>query len=133
MTNIDKRSEPRMKVCLQAFAFDTKESFNIKCIIRDVCGNGCMIITSQLHELPEFIQLVPEGFNQPLNGKIVWRDDKKAGISFLAPTSDDVLSLLKDYRTSISEHDPDDPILLEARVQPLGYAERLANYVPPRK
>lgn len=134
MGDFDKRSEERRQVCVQAFASDSKDTFNIKCIIRDVSESGCMIVSSQVRDLPQFIQLVPEGFNLPLNGKIVWCDDKKAGITFLSPSKDDVLSLLKDHDNApSSETDGDDPLLLEVTVQPLTYSERLANYAPPRK
>ena len=85
----DNRSEERTKACVQAFASDLKDSFDIKCIIRDVSKSGCMIVSSQLQELPDLIQLVPEGFSHPLNGMIVWRKDKMAGISFLSANNDE--------------------------------------------
>lgn len=134
MSDFDNRSEKRKKVCVHAFAFDTKDSFNIKCVIRDVSESGCMIVSSQTHDLPEFIQLVPERFNRPLRGKIVWRDDKRAGISFLSPAQEDGPSLLKEYYlNALRETDSGEPLLLEAYILPLSYADRLAKYVPPKK
>lgn len=57
---------------MQAFASDITDTFDVKCIIRDLSPQGCMIVSSQLQELPDLIQLIPEGFDQPLNGSIVW-------------------------------------------------------------
>ncbi len=134
MSDVDNRSEVRKKVCVQAFASDANDSFNIKCIIRDISATGCLIITSQLHELPDLIQLVPERFDLPLNGKIVWRNDKMAGVSFLSPASEESLSVLHDCSSGVtSEGDDDEPLLLGNTARPMTYAERLANYVPPRK
>jgi hypothetical protein len=42
-----------------------------------------MIVTSQVMALPEFILIVPERFKHPLSGKIVWRNDKSAGVGHL--------------------------------------------------
>lgn len=134
MSDFDNRYEERKRVCVQAFVSDANDTFNIKCIIRDISGTGCMIITSQIHELPDFVQLIPERFDQPLWGKIMWRNDKMAGISFLSRASKESLSLLHDCPSSaICEGDDDEPLLLGNTVRPMSYAERLASYVPPKK
>ncbi len=109
MSSSDKRFKARKKACIQAFAFDLDYKFEIKCIIRDISRSGCKIVTSQVRKLPEFILLVPEGFKQPLSGKIVWRKDKLAGVAFLFVTGDEILSRTHEFI-------------------PLSYSGRLANY-----
>ncbi len=134
MSSSDNRAEERSKTCVQAFAADLEDSFDIKCIIRDVSKGGCMIVSSQLHELPDLIQLIPEGFSNPLSGKVVWRRDKMAGISFLAEDSGEILDRLnKYYMEAFLKSDDDEPILLECLARPLGYSDRLAKYSPRAK
>ncbi len=134
MSSSDNRSEYRKKTCVQAFAADLTDSLDIKCIIRDVSNGGCMIVASQLHELPDLIQLIPEGFDNPLSGKIVWRKDKMAGISFLAEDSGEILDRLNEYYMDIFlKSDADEPVLLECLARPLGYSDRLAKYEPRSK
>lgn len=129
MTSFDNRDEDRKKACMQAFASDITDTFDIKCIIRDVSESGCMIVSSQLQELPDLIQLVPEGFDQPLNGRVVWRKDKMAGISFLSPNSDEAIDRMNHLSLSAAlDADDDEPILLECVARPLGYADRLSKY-----
>jgi hypothetical protein len=135
MKTSENRSEPRKKACLQAFVSDLKDSFDIKCVIRDVSIHGCMIVTSQLHELPELIQLTPEGFDQPLNGKVMWRKDKLAGVTFLAADNEEIFERLNELRHEALQDadDDDEPVLLDNEVKPLGYADRLAKYNPRAK
>lgn len=119
---------------MQAFASDITDTFDVKCIIRDLSPKGCMIVTSQLQELPDLIQLIPEGFDQPLNGSIVWRKDKQAGISFLSPSSDEAFDRMNQYYlTAELEADDDEPLILECVARPLGYSDRLAKYNPRAK
>ena len=119
---------------MQAFATDIKDTFDIKCIIRDVSERGCMIVSSQIHELPDIIQLIPEGFDNPLNGMIVWRKDKKAGISFLSADNKEAFDRLNHlYFNAMLETGDDEPLLLDCLVRPLGYTDRLAKYNPRAK
>ena len=119
---------------VQAFVSDIRDSFDIKCIIRDVSKNGCMIVSSQLHELPDLIQLIPQGFDHPLNGRIVWRESKKAGISFMSGDDDEVSDrLIQFYNSAMLGTEEDKPLLLECRARPMGYADRLAKYRPQVK
>lgn len=135
MASSDNRSEERTKACVQAFASDFKDSFDIKCIIRDVSSSGCMIVSSQIHELPDLIQLIPEGFDHPLNGLVVWRKNKQAGISFMSANSDETCDRLNQYYFSamLESDDDDEPLQLDCLVRPLGYADRLAKFNPRAK
>jgi hypothetical protein len=128
MNSSDNRCEQQKKTCVQAFASDIDDTMDIKCIIRDLSNRGCMIVASYIHELPEMIQLMPENFKQPLTGKIVWRKDKFAGVSFLSPASDAVLASMQDPMGD--GDDDEEPMLLEAAAGPLSYNKRLARYQP---
>lgn len=128
MNAFDNRSEPRKKVCLQAFASGLTDPFDVKCIIRDVSKGGCMIVTSQIGELPELIQLAPEGFDRPLNGRIVWRSDKTGGVSFLPSDDKAAFEQIKSFMLDALADHGDEPLELKAFVRPLGYAERLAKF-----
>lgn len=131
MSPIDNRSEPRKRVCLQAFASDVNDTFDVKFIIRDVSKGGCMIVSSQVHELPDLIQLVPEGFDKPLAGKIVWRGDKFAGICFMASNDEAILKEVREYFLGVmSDLDDDEVLNLNGFVRPLGYHDRLARTAP---
>lgn len=93
-----------------------------------------MIVTSQLHELPDLIQLIPEGFSHPLSGKVVWRKEKMAGISFLSEDSGEVFDRLNEYyMEALKKSDDGEPLLLECLARPLGYSDRLAKYNPRSK
>ena len=141
MSSSDDRFKARKKSCIQAFASDLDNTFEIKCIIRDISRSGCKIVTSQVRKLPEFILLVPEGFKQPLSGKIVWRKDKFAGVTFLSKTGDENLSRIQEFIVDdywnddefiVDDHwnceEEDEPMLLDVKVRPMSYSGRLAKY-----
>jgi len=141
MSSSDDRFKERKKTCIQAFASDLDNTFEIKCIIRDISRSGCKIVTSQVRKLPEFILLVPEGFEQPLSGKIIWRKDKFAGVTFLSKTGDENLSLIQEFIVDdywnddefiVDDHwnceEEDEPMLLDVKVRPMSYSSRLAKY-----
>lgn len=134
MTASDNRTEPRRKVCIQAFAADVNDTFDVKCIIRDVSKAGCMIVTTNVQDLPDLIQLIPEGFDKPLAGKVVWRGEKFAGISFISSNDDELLSEVREYFLGVIALMKDDAILdLAGFVRPLGYSDRLARHNPRAK
>lgn len=83
MLPLDNRSEPRKEVLIPAFASDIEDTIGIKCTIREVSRGGCRLVSTQLGDLPNIIHIVPEGFEKPLLGKIVWRDKKLAGVKFI--------------------------------------------------
>lgn len=128
MTRPDKRSEERHRVCMQAFAADVNDTFDVKCIIRDVSISGCMVVTSAVHELPDLIQLIPEGFDKPLAGRVVWRGEKMAGVSFISFHDDDVQCEVRDYFLDvISNMDDAEQTSVAGFVRPLSYSDRLAR------
>lgn len=130
----DQRSAPRKTVCLQAFAADVNDTFEVKCVIRNMSQGGCMIVSSCVHELPDLVHIVPQGFDKPLAGKIVWRGEKLAGVSFVSSNDEAVLAQVKDYFINVVASSIDgysDGI--EGLVRPQGYADRLARYGARKK
>ena len=79
----DERGECRRKMAIHAFASDIDNKYEVKCVIRDVSGGGCSIVSSCLDDLPDIIHVLPEGFATPILGKIVWRKNNIAGVQFL--------------------------------------------------
>jgi signal transduction histidine kinase len=80
----ERRSEPRKKALIHAFVSDREDVVDLKCIIRDISKGGCRIATSYIQDLPRIIEIVPEGFDRPITGKIIWRNTKVAGVKFLS-------------------------------------------------
>ena len=88
MKMLDNRKARRKKALIHAFASDLKDVYDVKCVIRDVSRTGCRIVSGHLDDLPDTIKLLPEGFSKPVFGKIVWKDDKMAGVRFLTGEGD---------------------------------------------
>lgn len=79
----ERRSEPRKKALIHAFVSDREDIVDLKCVIRNIAKGGCCIASSYIQDLPRIIEIVPEGFDRPMTGKIIWRTSKVAGVQFL--------------------------------------------------
>lgn len=119
MEFLDRRQEPRKKVVLHAFVSDRAGDTDVKCIIRDISKNGCRIASTLIDSLPRVVQIVPEGFDKPITGKIIWRDSKVAGIQFIS-------------ETEALELDHSQPIPAPAH-QPAGFFNKLQSFVSLRR
>ncbi len=82
----ERRNEPRKQALMHAFVSDREDIVDLKCVIRDISKSGCRIATSYIQDLPRIIEITPEGFDRPMNGKIIWRNSKVAGVQFLSPS-----------------------------------------------
>jgi len=129
-----RRVEKRQKVCVQAFASDLGDAIDTKCVIRDVSKTGCKIISSQIRDLPELIQLIVEGIDQPIRGKIVWRRGKIAGVCFEHACSDEVRYSIETLYNSLQEdeYEDDNVLTLGCEDEWLSYSDRLKKYNPSR-
>ncbi len=127
-----RRVERRQKVCVQAFASDLGDTIDTKCVIRDVSKTGCKIVSSQIRDLPELIQLIVEGIDQPIRGKIVWRRGKIAGVCFEHACSDEVRTSIETLYNSLREDEEFDVLILGCEDQRLSYSARLKKYNPLR-
>ena len=89
----EERGKRRIKTAIHAFASDIDNKYGVKCVIREVSGGGCKIVTNCMDDLPDIIHVIPEGFESPILGKIVWRDKNIAGVQFLMDMDDESLLL----------------------------------------
>lgn len=120
----DRRTSERKRTCLQAFATNLEDTIELKCSIRDVTEVGCKVVSSQIQDLPDHIRLYPEGFENPLFAKVVWRDKKAAGLSFEDDSQLDAEGV--GALPECSKDQPDNDVFdLVCEKKPLGYAERL--------
>ena len=113
-----KRSEARIASCIQAFIFDLDDSVELKCIIRDVSPSGCMIVSSRIHELPELVNIVPQGFPNPIRATIMWRKGKTAGL-YVRP------QLLEKVIWCDYDEDANGVLILTPTRKPINYSDRL--------
>lgn len=133
MTDAETRSGQPQRACLHAFASDLAETFDLKCIIRDVSYGGCTIVSSRVCDLPQIIHLTPQGFHRPLRGKITLRQGRIAAVSFVGEGDPAVQSAVQEMlETAAEEHDDFDDceevLLLTNLQEPLDYASRLERY-----
>lgn len=133
MAQFERRSDERKKACVQVFASDLADAMDVKCVVRDVNSSGCKIVSTQIRELPELIQLVPEGFDKPIRGKIVWRDRNMAGVCFEHACSDEARARIEALCHSLQEVQGEDVLDLGCEHEPLSYSDRLKRYQPSTK
>ena len=122
----ENRNEHRKRVLIPAFVSDTKDSYNVACLIRDISKTGCQLVGEHVADLPDIVHVVPEGFEAPMVGHIVWRQEKAVGVSFAPDAPDDDCSVLDlailPGETSAPDRSADDTTPAH---KPLGYASRL--------
>jgi anti-sigma regulatory factor (Ser/Thr protein kinase) len=85
----ERRSEVRKTTAIHAFASDTGNKYNVKCIIRNVSPSGCKIVSNGMDDLPGLIYLLPEKFDKPILGRIVWRKRNMGGVRFLSQSEEE--------------------------------------------
>ncbi len=81
----EQRSEDRFKVSLTATVSGTDGGPGVRCAIRDASSEGCKLVSSKVQELPETVQVAVEGIEQPIDGQVVWRSHRMAGVQFSWP------------------------------------------------
>ncbi len=109
---MDRRKEKRKSTLIPASACGYKANFDVKCVIRDVSRSGCRLVSTEIGDLPEIIHVMPEGFKNPLLGKIEWRNKKMAGVRFIDEAERRELERLKQEKKSQSLFD---------RIQTMGW------------
>lgn len=119
MDFLDRRQELRKKVILHAFISDRGGEVDVKCVIREISKNGCRIATTYIEHLPRVVQIIPEGFESPITGKIIWRTSKVAGIQFI--TEEEALELDKTQPVPEQMH------------QHVGFFNKLQSFVSLRR
>ncbi len=119
MEVLDRRQEPRKKVILHAFISDRGGDVDVKCVIREISKNGCRIATTYVDHLPRIVQVIPEGFENPITGKIIWRTSKVAGIEFIS--EEEAIELDKSQPADAPVH------------QPVSFFNKLQSFVSMRR
>lgn len=90
MTGLDQRAHHRLKIPFRAVVSDRFGNDPKSCIIRDGSIAGCQIAVTNADELPEEICLKVSALREKISGKVVWRDEGRAGIAFEWSQSDEV-------------------------------------------
>ncbi|MDA7947863.1 MAG: ATP-binding protein [Hyphomicrobiaceae bacterium] len=119
MESHERRQEPRKAALMHAFVSDRANSIDMKCVIREISKGGCRVTSSYVEDLPRVVRVLPEGFETPLTGKIVWRNKKFAGVQFISEAEADELESAK----TASANEPD----------PVGFFGRLQSFVSLRR
>lgn len=88
----ERRVETRYKVSLRAMVSSPEFKEQIPCLIRDASRSGCRIVSSKAYRLPSHISLHVESFTNPIEGTVVWRTARMAGVHFLKAVSTDMLA-----------------------------------------
>ena len=119
MESQERRQEPRKAALMHAFVSDRADSIDMKCVIREISKGGCRVTSSYVEDLPRIVRILPEGFEMPLTGKIIWRNKKFAGIQFISEAEADELERV----TQTQVHAP----------APSGFFGRLQSFVSLRR
>ncbi|WP_417672247.1 PilZ domain-containing protein [Roseibium sp.] len=76
----EKRAEPRYPVTVAAKVSDLGRSFQLSCVITDASRSGCRIEGKNLQRLPDELLVYVEGFDRPVRGQAVWKEETSAGL-----------------------------------------------------
>ena len=79
---MNRRLEPRKTIVMTTTVSGVDGQPRITCAIRDANGRGCKLISTRVDELPKTIQMVVNGVERPIRGRIVWRNRRMAGVRF---------------------------------------------------
>lgn len=82
MANADKRSEERHNVTLTATVYYSGEEEGLRCCVRNASTKGCMLISSHVREFPSTLEIEVAGLEEPIPARVVWVEDKQAGLNF---------------------------------------------------
>jgi hypothetical protein len=88
----DRRDGKRSRVAMHASVSARGSIDSFDCLVRDATREGCRIVTSLVKDLPNEIWLTLQGVREPLEGRIIWRKGKQAGVEFIWDDADDILA-----------------------------------------
>ena len=84
MDSRERRQQRREAAPVRALVSDRTDSIEMKCVMREVSEGACRITSSNIGDLPRVVKILPEGFEAPVTGKIIWRNKKFAGVQFIS-------------------------------------------------
>ena len=100
MARTEQRQHERFKVLLNGRVLLNDGSIGVRCCVRDASEGGCLVVSSRVLDFPDSVELVIDGFDQPLFAKVAWRTGRTAGLQFDWPAArqggivvDDLLEL----------------------------------------
>lgn len=99
----ERRVETRYKVTLRATVSSPESKEQMPCLIRDASRSGCRIVASKAHRLPDHISLHIESLSAPIEGTVVWRSARMAGVHFDNLLSADILETAEPVGDEIEE------------------------------
>ena len=82
--SVEKRTERRRSVFLQASVCALDGSQIVNCSIQDTSRMGCKIISDELDLIPDELVLSIRGLGETFVGRVVWREADMAGIQFIS-------------------------------------------------
>ncbi|MDH3580718.1 MAG: PilZ domain-containing protein [Hyphomicrobiales bacterium] len=89
--SIERRDGVRSMVTLRACVSGRDGTAPLDCLIRDAAHHGCRIVSTAINELPDDIRLTIDGVSKPVDGRIVWRKGKQAGVEFCLQASQEIV------------------------------------------
>ena len=128
MSKIDKRSEVRHRALIPAFASDLDETFQLRCLIRDVSNSGCQLVASKIYNVPDVFHLTPDGFSTPICGRVMWQDRKLIGVQLILDEQEAATNMPLLASNQLVSSDDGILVLGEENHRPLSYDERLKVY-----
>lgn len=81
--SLEKRKEVRRQVHIKAMVSDRSEIETVQCLISDASKSGCKLESGRLDVIPDQVLLRIAGLDLPVQGEIVWRGPKCAGVKLL--------------------------------------------------
>ena len=122
------RCEARKTVSIHAFITDLAGQFEIKCVLRDVSRNGCRIVSSRVHDLPDVVLVIPEGFAAPMRGMVVWKRSNLAGVCFEHGCTPEQRTVIASTQTALQSEDRDAGTESYKARPVLSYSDRLEKF-----
>ena len=78
----DQRAKHRFQVAIRAVVINERTGEEFSCAIRDGSISGCKIVSSQVADFSEQVLVKVPKLEHMVRGRIVWRDERAAGIEF---------------------------------------------------
>ncbi len=82
MDRPEKREHERFKVFLNAIVMSDDHPVGVWCSVHDASAGGCLLVSNQVADFPDTVELIIESIDQPLFARIVWRSGMTAGLQF---------------------------------------------------
>ncbi len=82
LVRVPRRASERIPTCLFGLAV-TDDGREQKCIVQDLNENGAGVSMGGIDTLPDEFTLVIDGCEAPTRVRLIWRNNKDAGVEFI--------------------------------------------------